>query len=525
MRYGVIFLAAAAMALCAVSCNEKAPPKPAPPTVQVLTVSPRDVTIYQRWVGTLDGYTNAQIRAQVSGYLLKQNYAEGGKVKQGDLLFEIDSRPFQAALDAALAKLAQDQALLGKTELDVKRFTPLAKDQAISQEELDDAVQSNLAAKAAVTADNATVENARLNLGFTKIISPVDGIAGVAQAQIGDLVGPGTGNLTTVSTVDPIRAYFNISEQFYLTYGRQFATVRTEVRPIPPAAVGLTFVIKEGPKVKVGKITFEGNKHVKSRVLRSAMKNLKPIGLPHSIFLENLFAKTYDATKLDEDTERVREELQDLGYFTAVVQTPQTRIHDTGHTGFHVPLLQSGPGKAVDLTIPIEEGERYRLGGITFKNNKALNNAKALRGLFPIKDGDIADRSKIAKGLENLRKAYGQFGYINFTAIPTPRPDEAKKLLYFDIDIDEGKPFTVRRIEFTGNTTTRDKVIRREIALEEGQVYNQAAWEQSLLRLNQLGYFDQLKPDDPDVTDRHLDDKEGTVDLTLKVKEKGKNSI
>jgi membrane fusion protein (multidrug efflux system) len=224
MRYGVIFLAAAAMALCAVSCNEKAPPKPAPPTVQVLTVSPRDVPIYQRWVGTLDGYPNAQIRAQVSGYLLKQNYAEGGKVKQGDLLFEIDSRPFQAALDAALAKLAQDQALLGKTELDVKRFTPLAKDQAISQEELDDAVQSNLAAKAAVTADNATVENARLNLGFTKIISPVDGIAGVAQAQIGDLVGPGTGNLTTVSTVDPIRAYFNISEQFYLTYGRQFAT-------------------------------------------------------------------------------------------------------------------------------------------------------------------------------------------------------------------------------------------------------------------------------------------------------------
>ncbi len=308
-------------------------------------------------------------------------------------------------------------------------------------------------------------------------------------------------------------------------HGRQFATVRTEVRPIPPAAVGLTFVIKEGPKVKVGKILFEGNKHVKSRVLRSAMKNLKPIGVPHSIFLENLFAKTYDATKLDEDTERVREQLQDLGYFTAVVQTPATKIHDTGHTGFHVPLLQTGPGKAVDLTIPIEEGERYRLGGITFKNNKALNNAKALRGLFPIKDGDIADRSKIAKGLENLRKAYGQFGYINFTAIPTPRPDEAKKLLYFDIDIDEGKQFTVRRIEFTGNTTTRDKVIRREIALEEGQVYNQSLWEQSLLRLNQLGYFDQLKPDDPDVTDRHLDEKEGTVDLTLKVKEKGKNSI
>jgi outer membrane protein insertion porin family len=308
-------------------------------------------------------------------------------------------------------------------------------------------------------------------------------------------------------------------------HGRQFATVRTEVRPIPPAAVGLTFVVKEGPKVKVGKIIFEGNKHVQSRVLRSAMKNLKPIGVPHSIFLENLFSKTYDATKLDEDTERVREEFQNRGYFTAVVQTPKTQIHDTGHSGFHIPLLQAGPGKAVDLTIPVEEGERYRLGGITFKNNKTLNNAKALRGLFPIKDGDVADRSKVAKGLENLRKAYGQYGYINFTAIPTPRPDEAKKLLYFDIDVDEGKQFTVRRIEFTGNTTTRDKVIRREIGLEEGQVYNQALWEQSLLRLNQLSYFDQLKPDDPDVTDRRLDEKEGTVDLTLKVHEKGKNSI
>ncbi len=353
------------------------------------------------------------------------------------------------------------------------------------------------------------------------------GLSSVSKSDVLDRFKLAKVGLSQESQYDPTKvkkAEVTIKD-LLAEHGRQFATVRTEVRPIPPAAVGLTFVIKEGPKVKVGKIIFEGNKRVKSRVLRSAMKNLKPIGVPHSIFLENLFAKTYDATKLDEDTERVREQLQDLGYFTAVVQTPKTQIHDTGHTGFHVPLIQSGGGKAVDITIPIEEGERYRLGGITFKNNKALSNTKALRGLFPIKDGDIADRSKIAKGLENLRKAYGQYGYINFTAIPTPRPDEAKKLLYFDIDVDEGKQFTVRRIEFTGNTTTRDKVIRREIGLEEGQVYNQALWEQSLLRLNQLGYFDQLKPDDPDVTDRHLDEKEGTVDLTLKVKEKGKNSI
>ncbi len=308
-------------------------------------------------------------------------------------------------------------------------------------------------------------------------------------------------------------------------HGRQFSTIRTEVRQIPPAAVGITFVIKEGPKVKVGKIKFEGNKNVPTRVLRYAMKNLRPIGVPHSIFLENIFARTYDATKLDEDTERVRNEYQNRGYFKVIVNTPKTQIHDTGHAGGHIPLLQSGPGKAVDITMPIEEGDRYTLGGITFKNNKAVQNTKALRSLFPIKDGDIFSKEKVAKGLENLRKAYGELGYINFTSIPDTRFDDEKKQIFLDIDVDEGKAFFVRRIEFQGNTTTRDKVIRREIALEEGNVYNSRLWELSLLRLNQLGYFDQLKPDDPNTTIRQLDEKDGLVDLTLKVHEKGKNSI
>src|SRR5208282_5014633 len=189
------------------------------------------------------------------------------------------------------------------------------------------------------------------------------------------------------------------------------------------------------------------------------------------------------------------------------------------------PLLQGGAGKAVDITMIIEEGDRYNLGSITFKNNKALPNSKALRGLFPIKDGDIFSKEKVAKGLENLRKAYGQYGYINFTAVPNTTFDDEKKLATLEIDVDEGKQFFVRRIEFEGNTTTRDKVIRRELALEEGGVYNSRLWEMSLLRLNQLSYFDQLKPDDPNVTDKKLDEKNGQVDLTLKVHEKGKNSI
>jgi outer membrane protein insertion porin family len=149
-------------------------------------------------------------------------------------------------------------------------------------------------------------------------------------------------------------------------HGRQFATIRTEIRPIPPAAVGVTFVVKEGPKVKVGVIRFRGNKHINDRTLRAAMKNLKPIGVPHSIFLENIFSKTYDATKLEEDTERVRAEYQNRGYFKVLVDDPKTEIHDTGHTDFHIPWLQPGPGKSVDITMPIEVGDRDHLTSITF---------------------------------------------------------------------------------------------------------------------------------------------------------------
>jgi outer membrane protein insertion porin family len=353
------------------------------------------------------------------------------------------------------------------------------------------------------------------------------GLSSVSTSDVLDRFKQDKVGLVVESQYDPTRIKkAEVSIKNLLSeHGRQFATIRTEVRQIPPAAVGITFVVKEGPKVKVGKIKFEGNKNIKTRILRAAMKNLRPIGIPHSIFLENIFAKTYDATKLDEDTERVRMEYQNRGYFKVVVNEPKTEIHDTGHKGAHIPLIQSGPGKAVDITMPIEEGDKYRLGKITFKNNNFLKNSAALRNLFPIKDGDVFSREKIAKGLENLRKAYGEYGFINYTGLPNTTFDEDKKLVNVEIDVDEGKQFYVRRIEFQGNTTTRDKVIRRELALEEGGIYNSRLWELSLLRLNQLSYFDQLKPDDPNVTDKKLDEKNGFVDLTLKVKEKGKNSI
>ncbi len=353
------------------------------------------------------------------------------------------------------------------------------------------------------------------------------GLSSVSTSDVLDKFKDRKVGLSVESQYDPtkIKKAEVVLKELLAEHGRQYATIRTEIRPIPPAAISVTFVIKEGPKVNVGHIRFKGNKHINDRTLRAAMKNLKPIGIPHSIFLENIFSKTYDATKLEEDTERVRAEFQNRGYFKVLVEDPKTEIHDTGHTGFHIPLLQPGMGKSVDITMPIEEGDRYRLGAITFKNNKAITNNAALRNLFPMKDGDIFSREKIAKGLENLRKAYGEAGYINFTPVPETAFDDEKKTVNMTIDVDEGKQFYVRRIEFQGNTTTRDKVIRHEVAMEEGQIYNSRYWELSLMRLNQLGYFEKLKPDDPDTTERHLDEKAGTVDLTLKVKEKGKNSI
>jgi membrane fusion protein (multidrug efflux system) len=216
---------ASAALLLFCGCKDKAKPKaPPPPLVEITQVTQGDVPVYHDWIGVLDGLVNAQIRAQVTGYLLTQNYREGDPIKKGDLLFEIDPRPFQAALDQAKGLLAQAEARQGKTELDVKRYAPLVKDRAISQEEYDDAVQANLEAKATVVSAKAQVEQAQLNLGFTRIASPIDGIASIAKAQIGDLVGPGSGELTTVSTVDPIKAYYNVTEQAYINFTKMFAT-------------------------------------------------------------------------------------------------------------------------------------------------------------------------------------------------------------------------------------------------------------------------------------------------------------
>src|ERR1700676_4544316 len=210
----------------------------APIDVEVVQVQQKDVPIFGEWIGTLDGLVNADVRAQVTGYLQRQGYQEGAFVKKGQLLFEIDPRPFQAALDQAEGQLAQAKALLanakavqGRTQLDVERYGPLAKEQAASQQDLDNAVQNNLAAKATVqTAEaqikssEAAVETAKINLDFTRLIAPIDGIAGQAQLQVGALVNLSSGPVTSVSTVDPIKVYFTVSEPQYLGWRKRFPT-------------------------------------------------------------------------------------------------------------------------------------------------------------------------------------------------------------------------------------------------------------------------------------------------------------
>ena len=220
--FGITLILGAAISL--VGCAKKEGSAALAPEVEVTPVTQQDVPLYTECIATLDGYVNAQIQPQVSGYLMKQNYREGTFVHKGDVLFEVDPRPFEAALQQSKGQLAQAEAQLGKTKLDVARDTPLARESAIPQAQLDNDVQAYDAAQAVVAAAKAQVEQADLNVGFTKVRSLIDGVAGLAKGQIGDLVGPTT-FLTTVSQVEPIKAYFAISEQQYLKFADRISAV------------------------------------------------------------------------------------------------------------------------------------------------------------------------------------------------------------------------------------------------------------------------------------------------------------
>src|SRR5256885_3518681 len=224
--FALLFVGGLSLPLAGCTGSTKAASTPPPAVVQVATVVQQDTPIYSEWVATLDGYVNAQIQPRVAGYLIRQDYKEGSVVRKGQVLFEIDPRPFRAALDQAKAQQAQAEAQLGKAKLDVERDRPLAQAKAIAQSQLDNEIQAELGAQATVAAAKANVEQAALNMEFTRVTSLVDGVAGIAQVQIGNLVSPGS-VLTAVSQMDPIKVYFTVSEAEYIDFHRRYPTEET----------------------------------------------------------------------------------------------------------------------------------------------------------------------------------------------------------------------------------------------------------------------------------------------------------
>jgi len=361
-----------------------------------------------------------------------------------------------------------------------------------------------------------------------RVIRSIDyqGIHSVTVSEILDRFKERKVGLSVESQFDPdkIQRASIALKEFLSERGRQYATVDPQIEQIPPSSLKVVFNVNEGPKVKVGTIDIQGNTAFNDRWVISQMKNLKPYGVPHSRYLESVFPKTFDEAKLEEDKERVRQAYQDKGYFQATTLEETVKIVPKGGRGWRLPLIKMNQtGIYADIALPVQEGRLYHLNDAKFMGVKLFRDPTVLLNLFGMHKGDTFSTDKLRKGIENMRKLYGQFGYIDF--VPEPSFDVIPNTDQIDLTLtaDEGKQFFIRRIDFSGNTTTRDKVIRREILLDEGDMFNTQLWDYSILRLNQLGYFEMLKKDEAATINRNP--QSNTVDITLKVKERGKNSI
>ena len=360
-----------------------------------------------------------------------------------------------------------------------------------------------------------------------------ENIHSVSESDILDRFKERKVGLTVESQFDPtkIKKAEVVIKDLLGEHGRQFAKVTPQYERIASSnAVILIFRVEEGPKVKVGKIKFTGNHAFSDRKLIRAMRHDRPYQIPLYITEIDVMHKTYDRDKLNEDLEvGIRGLYQDNGYFRVLVKEPVLENVDTRNNrlGMPVPIMGKSDGKAVNMTIPIEEGPRFKMGTLRIVSadpDKALSlKVDALKGAFPIKQGDILNVSKLRKAMKDYTSIYGEYGFIDFTAEPDFDIHDDTHVINLTLRFDEQKQYYVRRIDFSGNTTTRDKVIRRELLIDEGQLFNKRAWEMSILRLNQLDYFDRLEEDKAVEIKRNT--KEGTVDLNLKVHEKGKQSI
>jgi len=354
----------------------------APSDVLVTQVEQKDVPIYGEWIGTLDGLTNADVRAQVTGYIMRQAYQEGAFVKKGQLLFEIDPRPFQAALHQAEGQLAQAnatlanaQAVQGRTQLDVERYTPLAKEQAASQQDLDNAVQNNLAAKATVATaeaqiktDEAAVETARINLDFTRLTAPIDGIAGQAQLQVGALVNLSSGPVTSVSTVDPIKVYFTVGEPQYLAWRKRFPTESS--RLAADKNLRLELILADGSTYP-----HEGSFYFADRQVNEGTGAIRLAGLfpnPANILRPGGYGKVRAVIRLQQGAlvvpQRAVSELQG-GYQVAVVD-------DQNKVNIRTVKVSDRIGKEWVIAEGLKPGERVVAEGVQKVRPGAVVNPK-----------------------------------------------------------------------------------------------------------------------------------------------------
>ncbi len=354
-----------------------------------------------------------------------------------------------------------------------------------------------------------------------KLVRSIDykGLTSVEQSDVLDAFKKEKVGLSIQAQYDPvvIKHAEVVLQELLAAHGKMFATVRHRTRNIPPNSVALTFIVVEGPKVKLGTIAFQGNTVFNDHQLVRAMKYSRPSGAPPWFYW---FHKTYDKDRIEGDLENIRDLYRDHGYFYALPKEPETKMVDTGRR-WPFYFWSWGNGKRVDIKIGIEEGVQYRLGTFHIRGNKLFPQDR-LATVLGMKPGDVFALSKVRKAIENYTKLYGNWGYINFTASPDIEPDNKRKVINLALDFEEDNQFRVHRIDFSGNTKTRDKVIRRELLVDEGSVFSSQMWEYSVLKMNQLGFFDEIKKEDYDIKQNA---KDKTVDVLVKVKEKGKNSI
>ncbi|HEV8483661.1 MAG TPA: outer membrane protein assembly factor BamA [Blastocatellia bacterium] len=350
-----------------------------------------------------------------------------------------------------------------------------------------------------------------------------DGLKSIQQSTLLEEFRKRQVGLSKESQYDPVKAKraAAVIKEMLGNEGRPEAKVEPVVEDISSTAVALTFKIEEGPRFRVAEIEFDGNTVYSDSQLRSKMKLVKQLGLFTTFSSKDIYHKD----KLQADLDRLRVLVYaDSGYLKAHFGEP--RVEEVGKVGTWIPLF-GHKGRGLKIVVPIDEGRQYKAGEIKVEDNTEFT-AEQIKGILNIKPGDIVrGYSVVNKGMENLKKLYGSRGYIQFEAGYVPdfkdSPDDQKTgIVDITFTMEEGKQYTLRRLEFIGNTFTRDNVLRREVLLNEGERYNEEYWDLSILRLNQLGYFDQIKKEDATI---NTNEKEGQVDVTVKVQEKGRQQI